>query len=209
MPSVNITTVTGRGVIMVSVKCGLLQVSWKYNLVHCSGTTSLFLSLTQYATSEFRLVPMGQLTWLCSHNFDDAPSQMGFTAHLFKSWSQLCNLAIKVLFHPDWFQLVPTTRQDSSARSWILCARNVPLPARDQWQAVRRAGWQAAGTDKVTLLECFLSHGQKVSLSSSESECFLKYEVKSTNLWNKNCLCFRLKWQLLEITSHCHLRSFF
>ena len=64
-----------------------------------------------------------------------------------------------------------TTRQEPSTRSGILCARNAPLPTRDQWQAAKRAGWQAAGTNKATLLKCFAI--KRTGSLSLKSECSL------------------------------------
>lgn len=103
------TTVTGSGVIMVSLKCGLLQVPWKYNLVRCSGTTSLFPSPAQYAISEFQLVPLSPKCLDCAVIGGHILPTGSNGTRLFKLddhlKARICNLlAVKVLSCPGWLQ---------------------------------------------------------------------------------------------------------
>ena len=67
-------------------------------------------------------------------------------------------------------------------RELILCGRNAPLPVKDQWQAARRAGWQAAGTNEGTLLKCIPIKRTEISLVEECVFSVVKYEVKAKNL---------------------------
>ena len=98
------TPVARSCVIMVSLKCSLLQVPWKYNLILYSGTTSLLPSSTQYLILEFQLVPLGPMCMDCVV----IRRHIGFRALASLDYhfeARICNwLAIKVHTSPGWFQ---------------------------------------------------------------------------------------------------------
>ena len=95
-----------------------------------------------------------------------------------------------------------TTKQEPSTRSWIPCAKNAQLPARDQWQAVIRAAWQAAATNKVTPLKkvslvlrlFFTSDGVVAGVVIRSAERYDLVKIKPTESEAERywlCLCLR------------------